>query len=317
LGANQVYKGWGTGGTKGAANGALGGSAMAAGLYQLGATNPYLLAAVVATSVLGNAIKTGKSVDQTQRDGQRSLLQQAGVADRNFKVNLADGSTFDIGVDGHGQEGTFRDPSKLSGNQKDYRVRRAWDVDYTNDLDFAASMGAIGLSRLLNGGKGKAIDQMGGQLTNAVLGKVGNGKDMTKSNFDSVMSNLRGVYSQSGIKSKAEGYALANQAYAEGRIDESDLVSIHQGLNMMYDRDGYNTAQKLMSGRNRGVEVAASMPEPKKPELNIPTTTSDSGFSVKPGLLPKPSSTGINFKNATLSKEEIQARNRLRYKEMR
>lgn len=279
-GAYAVYQGWGAGGTKGATNGALGGSAMAAGLYQLGATNPYLLAAVVATSVLGNSINVGKSKAQGARDSVRSAFMASGFIGDDYQVTLADGSKFDIGVDGHGQQHSVSDPSKLVGDDKN-RTLNAWDIDYTNDLDYSAGMGGIALSRLLTGGKETNIDQLGGQLGNAALSSVGHGKDYSPENFGAVMGNMRAMYAQAGIKSKADAFQLANQAFAEGRIDETDLVSMHQAFNMVFDND-YALGQKLMAGRWRGVEVASEAPKGAGTEVKTPEG-SFAGVEVTPG----------------------------------
>lgn len=252
-GAYQVYKGWGMGGARGRANGAIGGSAIAAGLYGLGATNPLLLAGVIGASVLSNSIKTGKSADQGARDSVRSMLKKGGIVDNKYNIQLADGSTFNVGVDGHGQRHTVTDPSKLVGEKSDRKLN-AWDVDYTNDLDYAASMGAISLSRLLGGGTSKSIDQVGGQLTNAAIGNIGHGQAMTQGNFSKAMSNLRSFYAKSGITNKADAYKLANTAFAEKRIDESTLIGMHQAFNMMFDND-YKLAQQLMLGRQPATKV--------------------------------------------------------------
>lgn len=284
LGAKAVYENWGTGGKDGAINGALGGSSMAAGMYALGATNPFLLAGVVALSVLGGAIKTGKNEDQLARDGIRKEWKSAGFVDDQWNVRLADGSTYNIGVDGRGGMRSMRFPDKAGGGQE----LRAYDVDYTNDLDFASAMGGTALSRLLYGEKSDTIDQMGGYLGNAALGNVGFGKDMTPENFSKAMTNMRGFYAQRGIKSKADAYQLANQAFAEGRINESDVVSMHQSFNMMYDDNGYETAQKLMEGRFRGIEVAkevGELPAPKdKKDTPAKRTLSSSPIPVRDGF---------------------------------
>lgn len=296
-GAYTVYQSWGQGTNRAAVNGAIGGAAMTAGLYAMESGNVYVGAALIAIGAAGGLIKTGKSVDQTQRDGQRNLVTTALGQKGDYKIHLADGTTADIGIDGHGADRQFTNADKLLPSHKGLS-QRAWDVDYTNDMDYAASMGGIALSRLLNGGTGKAIDQMGGQLTNAVLGSVGNGKEMSKGNFDTVMGNLRGVYSQAGIKSKSDMYALANQAYAEKRIDDFQLIQMHQAANMMYDRNGYDTAQKLMDGRWRGLEVAhdnemkgqdQSQKPQTNPQIDKLNPDLDSGFHTRPvgaGKLP-------------------------------
>jgi len=338
LGAYQVYQGWGGSGGKGALNGALGGSAMAAGLYTLGATNPYLLAAVVATSILADATGGGKSGNQKQRDQVRSAFQSNGLADKDFNVTLADGSKFNIGVDGHGQQRSVAHPEFSTVKDKDIKTVNAWDTDYTNDLDYAAGIGGIALSRLVNGGKETHIDQVGSQLGNAALSTVGYGKEFSQSNFSTTMANLRSMYAQSGIKSKADGYQLANQAYAEHRLDETDLASTHHALDIVFDNN-YGKAQSLMAGRMRGVEVAGQLkPDQvetpsnsiKKPPMTgapsssvvgstpnqkpIYQTVSAPEAAVATGIKglakvgPRPASSTFN-----LSKEEIRRRNQERY----
>lgn len=262
MGSKAVYEGWGSGGTKGAINGALGGSAMAAGLYTLATANPFVLAGVVAVSIAGNAIKQGKSADQMARDSVRNLFRERGLSNKQHQLTLADGSTFDVGIDGHGGQHSFTNPSKLPKNIE-HRPLNSYDVDYTNDLDYSASMGGIALSRLLAGGKNQEIDQLGNQLANGAIGNIGYGKEFSAENFSKMAANMRGFYAQSGIKSKADAYALANVAFAEGRIDESDLVSMHQSFNMIFDND-YSTAQKLMGGRWRGLEVAQEVKPAEK-----------------------------------------------------
>lgn len=272
-GAYTVYQGWGEGGSKGAVNGALGGAAIATGMYALGATNPYVLAGVVALSIASNTIKIGKHEDQVQRDGMRGLLKKNGLADDDYNITLADGSKFDIGVDGSGGYHEARNPDQMVGDRKGKKLS-AYDLDYTNDLDYASGMSGIALSRLLAGGKAKNIDQLGNQLGNAGLGNVGYGKDMTRENFSKIMANQRSMYAKAGITSKEAAYALTNQAFKEGRINDSDAVAMQQAFNMMYDTDGYDTAQKLMGGRHKGIQVA----EQSSQTVTATRPTGDSGF---------------------------------------
>lgn len=315
LGANQVYEGWGSGGKKGAVNGVLGGSSMAAGLYALGATNPYLLAGVVATSVVGNMVKTGKSEAQGARDVVRDIFKSNGVIGKDYKVSLADGTSVDIGMDGHGGKHSARDTSKLVGKEAGRASKEsglnAWDIDYTNDLDYASGMGGIALSRLIAGGKGTNIDQLGGQLGNAAISNIGFGKDMTPENFTKMQANQRAIYSKAGIKSKSDAYQLANQAFAEGRINETDLVSMHQAFNMIYDNNGYQTASTLMNGRFRGVEVAHEITPPRvdsNPKIKMPPEKSEAPFKFDfSKAVPLVDTRG-------LSKDEVKRRNQAKYR---
>lgn len=266
-GAYTVYQGWGGTGTKGATNGALGGAAMAAGLYALGATNPVLLGAVVAASVISNASGGAKSEDQLGRDSVRKLLKKSGLVNDKYEVNLADGSVANLGIDGHGESHSVTDPSLLSAEQKG-KVKKlsSFDVDYTNDLDFAASMGGMTLSRLLSGGAAKNVDQIGGQIGNASLKGIGYNQQMTEDNFNRVMKNQRGMFSQVGIKSRDDAMQLANQAYAEGRIDDIQHTSALQSINMIFNDGSYRQAKQLMAGRNQGIQAAAKLPVNAEPQ---------------------------------------------------
>lgn len=337
LGAQAVYKNWGTGGKAGAIQGALGGAAMSAGLYALGATNPFLLGGIVAVSLLGGMAKTGKSEPQMGRDAARAMFQRSGGTDKDFNITLADGTKANIGVDGHGSRHSISDPSLLSPDQKGKVTDLSpFDVDYTNDLDYSASMAGISLSRLLAGGKATNIDQVGSQVANGLLGNVGFNKEMSEGNFSKTMANARAVYAQSGIKSKSDAYQLANQAYAEGRIDDSDHVAMLQSFNMMYDQDGFGTAQKLLSGRHKGIEVAAS--QPSKPTVSIGDVKVPSSVTKAPAPIegqeqqnvPIEASENKSTPNLTIfqgnknitnmpsvssiySKDEIRSRNRRKY----
>jgi hypothetical protein len=293
LGAKTVYDAWGTGGKEGATAGAIGGATAAAGYYGVAsagyvAWNPYIAAAVVAVSIAGGAAKTGKHEDQNGRDAVRNFYHKNGLMDKNHKVTLADGSEADIGIDGGGDRHQAANLDLLTDNHK---VRRkdgklnAYDIDYTNDLDYASGMAGVTLSRLLAGGTAKNVDQMGGQLGNAALKNVGYGKEMSRENFDKVMANNRAFFAKAGITSKEAAWELAEQGFAEGRWNDLDRVAMHQTINMMYNDDGYETAQSLMSGRHRGLQVAAE--DPREPTDKTPGEIPP-GDVRKPQPLPRP-----------------------------
>lgn len=310
LGTYQVYKGWGTGGKQGALNGALGGSAIAAGLYGMGTgmgvvtmTNPYLLGAVVAVSIAGNLAKSGKHKDQTARDGVRGVFQKNKAVDDDFNFTLPDGTKASIGIDSSGQHKVY-DKTKVPQGHELKDSLSAYDTDYTNDLDYSAGMAGIALSRIVTGGKATNVDQVGSQIGNAALTNIGYGKEFNQGNFGSLMNNFKAIYSQSGIKSKADAYQLANQAYAEHRINESDLVAAHQAFNMVFDEGSYTNAQQLLGGRFKGLEVAATTPEENTVKI---------GASTRPANFTPIARTPVTNYTAPLSKEAARSRNRELY----
>lgn len=207
----------------------------------------------------------GKSDEQQSRDQMRKLGVTNGLVNgSDFTVQLSDGTTADVGVDGHGGQHEFRDPSKSQGEN---RSLNSYDVDYTNNLDYSANMMTSALSRMMAGGKGTSIDQFGGQLGNAALGKVGFGQDMSEENFNYVRDNVRGFYFKQGVQTKEDAYALINQMAGTGRITEVDQVAMQQGVNMVFDDNAYDTANVLLSGRDKGIQVAAQIPKAPGPNF--------------------------------------------------
>lgn len=208
----------------------------------------------------------GKSKEQQGRDSVRKLGTQSGLFNKDdWTVTLSDGSAADIGTDGHGGKHEFRFGDKAIGEK---RSLNSYDVDYTNDLDFTSNMMTNALVRMMSGGKGVSIDQVAGQLGNAALGKAGFGADMTEENFNYVRDNVRGFFFKQGIQTKEDAYALSNQMLAEGRIAEMDAVAMQQGINMVFDEEGYDQAQILMAGRWKGLEVAADIPQAPGPNYD-------------------------------------------------
>jgi hypothetical protein len=245
-----------------------GASGAAAGSY-FGPYGTAIGGAIGAGVGVYNTFSGGKSEEQQGRDQGRKLFED--ITDGNWKVTLSDGSLADIGTDGKGGQHEFRFPDKDPNNVG--RPLSAYDVDYTNDLDFSASMMTSALTRLVAGGKGTSIDQVAGQLANASLGKVGFGQDMTEENFAYVRDNVRGFFFKKGIQTKEDAYALMNQQFATGRISEVDQIAMQQGINMAFDEGAFDTANILMAGRQKGLEVAGELPKAPGPNFDIKRRT--------------------------------------------
>lgn len=122
-------------------------------------------------------------------------------------------------------------------------------LDEVDDLSHVTHLSGVTMQRLVNGNVSKDIDKKG--LEFATPG------DFTEDNYNSTMKRMQGEYARNGISSKEVGYQLANQAYAEGRLNESQLVAAQKTLDMTFDKDGYVLAQKLNTGKNKGLEIAS------------------------------------------------------------
>jgi len=240
----------------------MGGAATAGGASSAGYLNPYTAAAVMAVSAftLGNK-SSGKGESQVARDIVRTNIQNTPLLDKDYQVTLADGSKFDLGIDGSGGVHIPANPDKLVAEHEYKKSFRSYEVDYTNDLDYATSQSTIALSRILNGGKERAVDQLGGQLANAALSSVGYGKEMTAANYAAAMKNVRAFYSQAGVKSKNEALAYASKLYKDNRINDIDYVASVKGINQAFDPDGYQKAKSGISGRFAGIKEATGYAE--------------------------------------------------------
>lgn len=349
----SVSDGWGQGGVEGrkaglmntvsmtaegAAIGAAVGSVVpGAGTLAGAAVGAQIGFVVGAISFAGMAIGTGKNKDQKSRDFFRSDLEAKGLfgKDENgsHSLTLADGTVANVGLDGHGGMHTVRNADALVGEGDKETNLRAYETDYTNNMDYASGMAGNTLTRLLYGGRNKQIDQMGSLIGNAFLGKVGHGQDMTPENFNNVMTNARGVYSQAGIKSKADGYALVDKALSEGRITKADALASQQTFNMMYDKDSYKEADKLMNSRMPAIRGMVGAPERSptiktgivdesgKIDMGKVSASAQSGIYLSQGNTSAPSAktqpqfTFKNVKTFNNNKEAIRERNRLLYQD--
>lgn len=160
-------------------------------------------------------------------------------------------------------------------------------INTSNDLHYAAGISGVALSRIVNGGNNKSIDAVGAKLGNMTLGTSKGESQLTPDNFQKVSTNIKATYSKLGVKSKSDAYQLANQAYAEHRINETDLASMHRTFDMVFDPSGYDIAQQLVLGKDRGL----STPTASQAPVNTPKRK------------PVP--------QATLTRAEIIARNRM------
>lgn len=82
---------------------------------------------------IGAMMKSGKSNAQAIRDDFRGDLKEAGVADNKYNVTLADGTKFNIGLDGKTKY------QNVGENIDGKKTRNAWDVDFSNPLAKFAS----------------------------------------------------------------------------------------------------------------------------------------------------------------------------------
>ena len=122
---------------------------------------------------------------------------------------------------------------------------------YGTSMDQVISMAAVSLGRVVSGSKDEKNDNKYADM----FSELRTGGEFSKDTFNSSVKTIKAAYARNGISNKETAYQLANQAYSEGRLNETDLVAIQNTFNMVYDETGANLAQRLLTGRNKSVEL--------------------------------------------------------------
>jgi len=192
-GAANIALSWGrstpaAGATNGLAVGAAVGSLICPGLgTAIGAA-----AGTLVGGLLG-CLKTGKHRDQQVRDSVRDLLVQHQVLAPDYTIALADGSRYNIGIDGEPK-------AKFGG-------RRPYEVDFSNPLAHYAVSWINPLIDLLSQGNQKVKTDFTGYFANAALSNA--------SSLDDVRANVDAIMAQWGITDELlyQGIMQAGRAH--------------------------------------------------------------------------------------------------------
>lgn len=140
---------------------------------------------------IGRMMTSGKSDAQLLRDDFRGLLKKTGVADNDYNVTLADGSQFNIGLDGKTKY------QNVGENIDKKKTRNAWDVDFSNPLaEFAVKQIDPMIRNIYQGADGKLkLEQYTGMLVNAA---TSNAKSQ-----DDVIANINAMLGKSTFAKQA------------------------------------------------------------------------------------------------------------------
>lgn len=170
---------------------------------------------------IGQMMTTGKSDAQLMRDDFRGLLKQTGVADKNYKVTLADGSKFDIGLDGKTRY------QNVGENIDGKTSRQAWDVDFSNPLaKFATDQIDPMIRNIYAETDGKVKpEQYTGILVNAVTSNAKSEQD--------VLANIQSMLGKSDLAKKA-GVSVATPSKPVARPPKGQTVRVSPGMYMNY-----------------------------------------------------------------------------------
>lgn len=223
------------------AEGAAAGAALGAPFEGVGAVPGAIIGGVygLASSLFQ---KSGKDKDQLARDQVRKALVKAGVLDNQYQIKLADGSTFNFGMDGHAKL------QNVDGSWRPY-----YNTDRKNPLAENAIPYADKISTLIVGDNSKLRSDFTAYLVNAA---TQNAKDpaQVQKNLDAMYSQVQSALSgQGGTSATASGVSQMNAIASQEKSFNSALAASISSANSQ-------AAAAAKAARKQDVLQMASQP---------------------------------------------------------
>ncbi len=163
----------------------------------------------IAGGLIG-AITAGKHKDQKVRDQMREALVQNGVLDSNYQLQLADGSTYNMGLDG--------------GPRAEFGGRRPFEVDLSNPLAKYAVSWVNPLIEVLAQGNPKLKTDFVGYFANAA---ISNAKTL-----EDVRQNVTAFMQRFGVTPETLAQTVV-QAAQNGQLDPNVAGAYVNGLQQL------------------------------------------------------------------------------------
>lgn len=173
-------------------------------------------------SFVFNLTAGGKGKDQFMRDKVREGFQKMGFVDSNFNVKLADGSTFNIGVDGKAK-------ADYGVNPQTGKPMHAFDLDQANPIVKQLIPLVNPLVNVLTGGNKKLASDFTGYLVRAAMSNSGN--DVQKA-----IGNIQSFYRQLNASPTSLNAALDKMVenkqidQATAKIYKDDILRATSGM---------------------------------------------------------------------------------------
>jgi len=143
----------------------------------------------IAGGLIG-AIQSGKHKDQKVRDQMREALVNAGILNSDYKLPLADGTMYNMGLDG--------------GPRAEFGGRRPYEIDSSNPLTKYAISWVNPLVELLAQGNPKLKSDFVGYFTNAALTNA--------KSLDDVRKNVNLFVQRFGLTDESLAQAITKAA---------------------------------------------------------------------------------------------------------
>jgi hypothetical protein len=166
---------------------------------------------------IGAMMKSGKSQAQAIRDDFRGDLKEAKVADKDYNVTLADGSKFNIGLDGKTKY------ENVGENIDGKKTRNAWDVDFSNPLAKFASDKIDPMIRSIYGEDNAKAKFFPGQYTGMLV-------NAATSNAQSEQDVLANIETMLGKSKFAQQAGVGVQPPPPAKAPKGQVVRVSPGM---------------------------------------------------------------------------------------
>lgn len=166
---------------------------------------------------IGAMMKSGKSAPQKIRDDFRGDLKEAGVVDDKYNVTLADGTKFNVGLDGKTKYENLGE--NIDGKTK----RNAYDVDWSNPLAKFASEKIDPMIRNIYGDDNAKAKYFPGQFTGILVNAAASN---AKSEAD-VIANIETMLGKSKFAQQA---GVGVQPPPPAKAPKGQVVRVSPGM---------------------------------------------------------------------------------------
>lgn len=197
---------------------------------------------------------SSKSKERMERDAFRDAFEKVGLTKLNERkmdmLELADGTMYHIGEEGFLEKQIYNpqraDIQLLKDRAKVNNKLLAYEVDYTNDLDYMTSLSADALSNFILQTNNERVKDMTAHLTNGATSNT-NSREFNIENWSKSIENMRSMYKKVGINDFEQGIHLTTQLLDNNVINIDKANQFLQGLQMIFlDNDNsFKLASKL------------------------------------------------------------------------
>lgn len=170
--------------------------------------------------IMKGILGSSKDEDQIYRDRLRSQMKKNNFIGEDYKYNLADGSQFDMGVDGSHMLQNMG--TNIDGNTQ----RHTYDVDFSNPNAGGFVAAAQGLGAIMSGQDGKQQRDMTGMLVNAAMSS------------GDPMQNIMKMYQDAGLDHDS-AYGLIHEMAQNKKLDPAFADAVKNALDQSYGVGAY------------------------------------------------------------------------------